>query len=163
MQMWYQGLSSREQYIVVFGGITLIALLFWAFIWQPLAERHTLLKAQVQQKQEDFVWMQQASLQALQLQAQQQSAAKANNMKSNENPQLLVDRLLKRFNLDEASPSLKPKGTQGVQLRLKVAPFDRFVRFLETLEQKHGLVIDHFSIRPAKEVGMANISVSLRR
>ncbi|MGV6808863.1 MAG: type II secretion system protein GspM [bacterium] len=163
MQAWYQGLSSREKYIVLYGGIILIAVLYWAFVWEPIAERHQQLAAQVQQKQEELIWMQQASLQALQLQALQQNGHQPQSAKSNENPQLVVDRLLKRFRLDQASPSLQPKGTQGIQLSLKLAPFDRFVRFLETLEQKHGLVIDHFSIRPAKEVGMANISVSLRR
>lgn len=163
MQAWYQGLSSREKFIVLYGGIILIAVLFWAFVWEPIAKRHKQLETQMLQKQEELIWMQQASLQALQLQALQQNGNQAQQTKSNENPQLVVDRLLKRFNLDQASPSLQPKGAQGVQLSLKLAPFDRFVRFLETLEQKHGLIINHFSIRPAKEVGMANISVSLHR
>lgn len=163
MQAWYNALSSREKQTLLIGGILLTALLFWTFVWQPVQDEHHKLTRQVEQKQALVQWMQQASQQVKQLQTKGSSNTPANVKKRQGNPQIIVDKALKQFKLDQASPSLKSKGKDGVKLSLKSAPFNTFISFLQTLETKHGLQIDDFSIRPSKTEGAADISVSLSR
>lgn len=162
MQAWYDALSAREKQTLFIGGILLVALLFWAFVWQPLQDEHEKLTTQLEQQTELVQWMQQASQQVKQLQTQG-GTNRSGVIKIRGNPQIVVDKALKQFKLDQASPSLKSKGSNGVKLNLKEAPFNIFISFLQNLEKQHGLQIDDFSIRPAKTEGTADISVSLSR
>jgi len=163
MQVWYDSLSAREKQTLFIGGILLIGLLFWAFVWQPLQDEHKKLTKQIEQQTELVQWMQQASQQVKQLQAQGGGANNSGVIKIRGNPQIVVDKALKQFKLDQASPSLKSKGKDGVKLSLKEAPFNIFISFLQNLEKQHSLQIDDFSIRPTKTEGTADISVSLSR
>ena len=57
LQIWWHGISPREQRLVaVGGGILLLGLCYWV-IWQPVANRIDERERQVANQQQTLAWL----------------------------------------------------------------------------------------------------------
>ena len=55
----FNNLSLRERMILIFAAFALVVLSFHAFVWQPLIDDATSYQEQLEQEQDDLLWIQQ--------------------------------------------------------------------------------------------------------
>lgn len=160
MKNWYNSLSARERNLVVYGSILSAIILFWMLVAKPLYNKHNKLTNTIQNKTSALELMQGQSVQVKQLQ-QQISANKT--PKTSGNPQQLVERSLQTWRLKPALGRMQSQGSNAVRLTLKDANADRFMRFLDDLENKYALAVESLSMTADKESGLADIRLTVKR
>ena len=57
LQSWWQGITAREQRLVVAGSILLLVGLFYWSVWHPLDNRIAERERQVQNQQQTLAWL----------------------------------------------------------------------------------------------------------
>ncbi|HIP81212.1 MAG TPA: type II secretion system protein M [Leucothrix mucor] len=160
MKNWYNSLSARERNLVFYGSILSAIILFWLLVAKPLYNKHNKLTKMIQNKTSALELMQGQSVQVKRLQ-QQNSANKA--PKTSGNPQQLVERSLQTWRLKPALGRMQSQGSNAVRLTLKDANADRFMRFLDDLENKYALAVENLSMTADKESGLADIRLTVKR
>ena len=63
IQQYYQSLNAREQKIVWIAAPLIILMILWLAIINPQLQKHQQLSQQLEKKQADWLWMQQAAAQ----------------------------------------------------------------------------------------------------
>lgn len=160
MKAWYNSLTPRERNLVTYGSIVAGLILFWLLIGKPLYGKHGKLSRDIQNKSNALELMKGQSLQIKQLR-------KNNNANTNSNvtgnPQQLVEKALQTWRLKPALQRMQSQGADSVRLTLKDANADRFMRCLHELENKYALSIENLSMTADKELGLADIRLTVKR
>ena len=160
MNNWYNSLSSRERAIVTYGSVVVSLVLLWLLAIKPLYQKQIKLEKVITQQKSTIATMQKQSIEIKQL----QQGAKKPKKASSQNPQQLIERSLQTWRLKTSLERMQAQGNNGVRLSLKNANADRVMRFLNEVEQKHGLSISNMSVESAKkEVGLADFRLTIKR
>ncbi len=160
MKNWYNTLTARERNLVVYGSIISALILFWLLIANPLYSKHKTLSREIQDKRNALTLMQAQSEQIKRLRAQ-----KASNQSKGfkGNPQQLVEKALQTWRLKPALQKMQSQGEKAIRLSLKNANADRFMRFLQDLEDKYALSIDTMAITADKESGLVDVRLTVKQ
>lgn len=160
MRSWFNSLSPREQNLVSYGSIAVIAVLLWLLGIKPLYDNQIKLNKAIKVQKSSLANMQKQSVEIKQLQQQKTVAPKSTN---NQNPQQLIDRSLQTWRLKTVLERMQSQGSNGVRLILKNANANRVMRFLHELEAKHSLSINNMAIdRDNKEPGFADFRLTIK-
>jgi general secretion pathway protein M len=149
---WYAGLQSREQRMVLIGGILVGLLIVFGGIVLPLDSAVSSAVKTADTRREDLAWMR---VNAPEISAGGASLAPD----TGEAPVVLVDRLGREAGLRNAMRGTQPSGT-GVRVQLEAAPFDTLIAWLATLEERHGLAIDSISVDRTAKPGLVNANIT---
>jgi len=160
MSSWFNSLSSREQNLVSYGSIAVIAVLVWLLGVKPLYDNQIKLNKAIKVQKSSLADMQKQSIEIKQLQQQNTVTPKTT---SNQNPQQLIDRSLQTWRLKTVLERMQSQGSNGVRLILKNANANRVMRFLHELETKYSLSINNMSIDSGnKEPGFADFRLTIK-
>ncbi len=149
---WYSGLQTREQRLVLFGGIAVAVLVLFGAILLPLESAVSAAVQERDTKRADLAWMN-SNLPEIRA----GSATLAPD--TGEAPMVLVDRIGREAGLGTAMRGTQPSGA-GVRVQLEAAPFDTLVTWLATLEERHGLAIESISVDRAARPGLVNANIT---
>jgi len=155
MKQWFMMLSSREKTLVSVAAVIVPLLLFWLIVLQPMMSKHTLLNAQIQDRTQ---LLQKAQLQRTQIKKLQSSGGKPVNRG---NPQQKVESALRTWRLRSSLGVMNAPNSRTVRLNLRGAKADNIMRFLFDIETKYGLAVKNLSLKPTKDIGHANASLTL--
>jgi len=160
MSSWFNSLSPREQALVSYGSIAVLAILVWLLAIKPLYNNQIKLKKAIEIQKASLATMQKQRIEIKELQQQKTVAPKTTG---NQNPQQLIDRSLQTWRLKTVLERMQSQGSNGVRLILKNANADRVMRFLHELESKHSLTIDNMAIdSDNKEPGFADFRLTIK-
>ncbi len=162
MKAWFLALSERERYLLVIGGIVLLAVVLWFYAWTPLLKYKQRLQEDVQAAAEDLTSLQQAQAQIASLQA---AAASQQPVDTTTGVQLLIAPVLQKYQLDQAGVLVRSeaKGKDGVNVKLENAQFDQLVNFLGELETQYAIYVTSMALVPADAPGLAGVQLTLER
>jgi general secretion pathway protein M len=152
LMTWYSGLQTREQRLVLFGGIAVAVLVLFGAILLPLESAVSAAVQERDTKRADLAWMN-SNLPEIRA----GSATLAPD--TGEAPMVLVDRIGREAGLGTAMRGTQPSGA-GVRVQLEAAPFDTLVTWLATLEERHGLAIESISVDRAARPGLVNANIT---
>lgn len=147
MKAWFDSLAPREQHLLIVASVVLLVLLLYLGAWEPLEKRVDALRASTAQQESVLVWMRGAEQEIRQLRA---TAGNRVQAPSGQSMLSLVDRTARSGRLGPALKRVQPDGQQRVGVWLEDASFDDIMRWLETLETRHG-VMPVTSVFEAKE------------
>ena len=154
MKFDYDTLAPREQKMVKFGAIALVAILIFGVLL-PLDSSVTKARTRISQKQQDLVWMKGvAPFLAAQVPAH-------NN--NGESLIVIVDRSARESGLGKSLAGTDPSGAGGIQVRLEKAPFDAVIGWLSRLSQQNGIGVDGATIDGAGAPGLVNAAIVLKQ
>jgi general secretion pathway protein M len=157
MRAWWDGLAARERGIVaIAGGVLLLALLF-LFVLEPALERRADLRAQLQQLVNEHAWME-AQAPAVRARAATPGAAQVTRPGSS--PLGVVDVSARAAGLGPALRRVRPL-ERGVEAELEGAAYTALLRWLGTLETRHGLRVESLSIDRGSEPGRVNAQLRI--
>lgn len=155
MRAWWEGLAARERRIVAFAaGIVLLAVAF-LFVLEPALERRADLRAQLQQLVNEYAWME-AQAPAV---AARTTSGSTPSARTGTSPLGVVDVSARAAGLGPALRRVRPLET-GVEVELEAAPWTALLRWMGTLESRHGLRIETLSLDRGGESG--NVNAQLR-
>lgn len=153
MKDWFANLQPRERMLVGGGGTVALLIVLWLAVISPLLDRSAELRASVERKQRLLV-----------------DLGRVAGMQESRNPRtgtaqqtlyVLVDSTAKEHGLQ--LPRTRQDGPDGVNVTLQNAPYDALMDWLITLETEHSVRVESASIAGAREQGLVNGQVFLRR
>lgn len=155
LQLWFNGLESRERLLVsigvVVGGLTLLYLL----IWEPVAKAHLHREA-------DLVTSRQLANRIERLTGQANNNASGG---SSRGLSLLsaVDQASKSGTLNKPLSRIQPEGDTEVKIWIEAVSFDALVRWIDQLHQHDGIVVRAAQIEKDATSGLVSAQLSLVR
>lgn len=153
LKAWYFGLEPRERWIVSVGAVAAVIIILWWSLIKLGAEMETLRTA-VDTKQRLLIDV--ARVEAT------QAPGVANNPETNNQPlYLVVDKTAPAYGLQQ--PRTRMNGPNGVDVTVQNASFDALMAWLVALHDMYGVDVETFSIVNAREPGLVNGSLLLRR
>jgi general secretion pathway protein M len=115
------------------------------------------LSRQVHEQQKLLSWMQGTAAEIRQLSVQKT----APHRNSDISLLSLVDRTIKRQQLNAYLSRLEPQGSNKVQIWFKQVPFDSLIRWLQQLENQHNIAIVTISAQKQASPGTVDTRVVL--
>ena len=157
MKQWFMMLSSREKTIVSIAAVLVPLLLIWLLLLQPMLKERAALSDQIKDRTEilEKVRLQSAQIKIL------QTNGKRNTQVSRGNHQQKVESALRTWRLRPNLGVMSAPNTRTVKLNLRDAEADNIMRFLFDVETKYGFAVKEASLKPTKDIGKANASLTL--
>jgi type II secretory pathway component PulM len=157
MKQWFMMLSSREKTIVSIAAILVPLLLLWLLLFQPMLKESALLSSQIKDR---TAILEKVRLQSAQIKMLQSNGQRNKNI-SRGNHQQKVESALRTWRLRPNLGVMSAPNTRTVKLNLREAEADNIMRFLFDVETKYGFAVKEASLKPTKDVGRANASLTL--
>lgn len=158
MTGWWTQLSDRDRRVLLVGGVLACVLLAWAFIWQPLQVRRSLLVEQLDNAHRDlaFVRVGEAEVERL-----RNSGVQSRADRQGKSLLALADLTARGANLDGVLKRLEPVGSRSVRATFEFAAFDSIVAWLEGLSRDYGIKVSDFSSDRVDATGLVNARITL--
>lgn len=154
LEHYWQRLSDREKLLLVIGGCFVVLLILYLFLLEPLQKNLEIKVADVEQKQNDILWMEQ------QLPLIQQLRQKNPVLIREDNRPLpaLVEQTLGQFKLREVTDRIVPE-ENTVQIWMNRAPFEILLNWINSIG-KVGVTVNKIDIIPHED-GLGNVNLTL--
>ena len=152
LRAWYDGLQTREQRMVLYGGVALALIILFGGILLPLQSAVSDVLSRNETKRQDLVWMR-ANV------AEVRASGNIVPADSSDPPVVVVDRVGRAAGLTDSLRGTQPNGN-GVRVQLEGAPFDTVIGWVATLDQRYGLSIESISIDRTVKPGLVNASIT---
>jgi general secretion pathway protein M len=150
IQQYYQSLNAREQKIVWIAAPLIVLMILWLAIINPQLQKHQQLSQQLEKKQADWLWMQQA---AAQLKGQPAGLEAV----SSDDLRRVATRL---FAQQKITLSRIQNGRDNeLSLWADQVVFDQLLNVLQALQQQ-GISINSLQLTPT-EPGRVNMRLTL--
>ncbi len=158
MNAWWQSLAPRDRRMLQIGSALVVAMLFWALLFEPLQTSRSALVGSVAQAEADLVYMQAASQQLASL----HSGGSASVFERGGRSLLaLADASAREAQLANALKRVEPVSAGRVSVWLEAASFDATANWLEQLHQRYGVRSEDFSISRGAGTGLVDVRVVL--
>lgn len=153
---WYAGLAARDQRILRFGAMAVVAiLLIWIFL--PLQRALGAARQHVADQQADLEWMNRV---APTLAAAGPGLAAATA--TAESLVVLIDSSARESGLGQALTGSQPAGNGAMRVTFENADFNLLSGWLSRLSAQHGVRVEAASVTATSSPGMVNASVQMR-
>lgn len=160
MRAWWYSLAPRERQALTVGVIGAGLLLFYFLAWEPPRQAASDLHARITETRADLAWMQRAAPR-LKAAVEGDGAPDTGQPTTERALYALADETARAAGLGEALTDIQPGGERRVRVNLQGAVFDDMIRWLATLRNQHGLVVDTASIRRGDAAGRVNAQLVL--
>jgi general secretion pathway protein M len=158
MRAWWDNLAAREQRITAVAALVLLLALVFLFVIEPGLERRKALTSQLQDMVNEQAWM---GAQAPAVRARAQAAPAGSPAARTGGSALgVVDVSARAAGLGTALRRVRPQES-AVEAELEGAPYTALMRWLATLESRHGLRIVSLSIDQGSEPGRVNAQLRI--
>jgi len=154
MKAWFFGLQQRERAIVVVGAVAAAIIVLWGLVLKPLGDITAELRTSVELKQRLLA-------EVTRVEAAQPGAVAENLQGRNQTLLVVVDTTAAAHGLGH--PRTQQNGPSGINVTLQSASFDSLVAWFVTLRSTYGVDVETASFNSAREPGLVNGQVSLRR
>ena len=154
MKAWFFGLQPRERWIVIGGAAAAAAIVLWGLVLKPMGDKTADLRASVETKQRLLAEVTRAEAVA--------PGSVVTNLEARDQTLLVVvGRTAKDHGLGE--PRTRQNGPSGIDVILQDASFDALLGWFVTLRGTYGVDVETAQFLTAREPGLVNGQVTLRR
>ncbi|MGF1725848.1 type II secretion system protein M [Photobacterium nomapromontoriensis] len=151
MKAWWIGLNSREQRLVLVGGISLlIAGLYWG-IWQPLAHSADNAERRLQSERQLLGWVTTKADEITALRGTTGSTGSVSDKGLNQ----VINETTRRFRIELIR--MQPR-SEAVQVWVKPLPFNTLINWLAFLRDEHGIDAQFLDISKTDQAGMVEVN-----
>jgi type II secretory pathway component PulM len=155
MKAWFANLEPRERLIFMIGSIAALLIIAWAFVLKPLRAGTAELREAVATKQELLVGL--GRVEGLQGQGVESAPADQAELSL----VVLVDRTAQERGL--TLPRKRQEGQDALNVTIQNTSADALFGWLISLEATHSVSVESGSISGARELGLVNGQLTLRR
>jgi type II secretory pathway component PulM len=154
MKAWFANLEPRERLIFVIGSVAALLIIGWSFVLKPLREATADLRDAVATKQELLVGL-----------GRVEGLSGVDPVPAADQAELSIVVLVDRTARDRGLtlPRQRPDGQDGVNVTIQNTSADALFGWLISLDATHSVSVESGSISGAREQGLVNGQLSLRR
>jgi general secretion pathway protein M len=161
VRAWIDRLTARERLALLLGGVLLVAVLIFAFLWQPFAARHARVSQVVTEQRALLEWMTRS---AAGLEARRsESALPTRGLAEGQSLLGLVDATARAAGLAGQVTRVQPEGADGVRVWMDRVSFDRLILWLARLEAEAGVQTESVTVEATDRPGEVNARLGLKR
>jgi len=154
LKTWYFGLQERERWIVSIGFLAGVIIIVW-WSMTRLGNEMATLRTSVETKQRLLVDVQR-------IEAQQPSPGGANDRRGTEQTLVVIIDATARSN-GLGSPRTTQNGPNGINVTIQGLSFDAVMGWLIALHGTYGIDVETGQLVKAREQGLVNGQLLLRR
>jgi general secretion pathway protein M len=154
MKAWFLSLQDRERWILAGGAGAALVIMLWWLVLLPLSDGSADLREVVTDKQRLLVDLRRAEAIA------PDAGARGGNA-GGQSLVVLVDSTAQAFGL--ALPRTRPDGPAGINVSFQGVSFDALLAWLIELDGTHSVRVESASFSSARERGLVNGQLFLRR
>ena len=141
IKKYWQQLESREQFILMGGGVIVVLILLYALIWQPWHKSIESMQKSIQTMRSDLVWVRQY---APIIKSGGQGVNK-NTKGSDQSLLSVIESTAKRGKVHTAIQQMTPSSENKVRVVLEDANFNHWVKWIEVLSAQYGVAVEQAS------------------
>ncbi|MEN8131500.1 MAG: type II secretion system protein M [Pseudomonadota bacterium] len=160
MKSWWLSLQPRERLTLASAAVFIVLALMYLLAVEPFVKQRANMTQRIQAKQQELIWMQQASQQVKQLRAPSPGTKRVSG---NRSLLSVVDSSARRQNIRKPIQRIEPEGNNGVRLWIQNANFDILVRWLGSLNTEYGVEVVRATISRTDKPGRVDSRLSLQR
>lgn len=153
MKAWFFGLQPRERWIVAIGGAVGVVIIAWGFVVAPLRADAARLRTSVDAKQRLLV-------DVARIEGEQPSLVRRPDG-AQQTLAVLIESTAVSHGLNP--PRTRANGPSGVDVTIQSASFDALAAWLVVLHSTYGVDVETASFTSAREPGLVNGQLLLRR
>lgn len=158
LNAWWRAREPRERQILVVGALVAALMLGWALLYKPLTDARASLVQGNQRLAADLASMR-ANAARLRSGVVDGDAARE---RAGRSLLALVDAGIRDIGLGAGLKRIEPAGDGRVRLRLEAVPFDPLAGWLETVAQRHGVIVAEMAATATEYVGQVDIQLVLQ-
>ena len=159
VKLWWENLSERDRRVLTIGGIISIILIIYLFIWNPLANAVVNQKTDIKKQQSLLHYLQQS---AIKIQTFRASGVSATT-KTSEALLTLIETSLSSQQLSGFLQQVQQPQDNQAELTFERAPFDKLMRWLQTLWSTQGVSATTFSATRLSVMGTVDVVMTLKK
>jgi len=150
-------LNPRERIIVVGGAVSLLIMVIYLFVWEPLLEKQVALNASIKSQQDVHQWMLKSAAEVRLLKGSgKQKTLSSSAMQS------VINRTAKSALPGALIKRIEKNRQQGVQVWIEQVAFDDMMKWLGGLQQKNGIQVASLISERTNQIGRVNIRLVLK-
>ncbi|MEO0423706.1 MAG: type II secretion system protein GspM [Pseudomonadota bacterium] len=155
MKEWFEGLETRERWVLVIGSIIAVISILYGGIISPLYGAVDKHQASVREHTQLLQW----------IQANQGRATTRGNGGGGGGGSAVTElsRQVRSAGLQPYLEQSRPNGNNGVRAEFRNAPFDELMKLLGNLESGASLRVVDAAVQPGDIPGTGNFRVTLAR
>ncbi len=151
---WFTQQSERDQKILKFGSLSLLVIVFYLLILQPLTQGRVQLRKQVETAQQDLIYIKQGAARI----ANSGSASSGTNAQSTNQ---VVNSTARKHGITVTRMSPKKDNTQ-LGLWLDEVEFSKLLTWVDEIQNK-GLSIESIDINQSSNLGLVKATLTVSR
>jgi type II secretory pathway component PulM len=153
MKAWFFGLQQRERWIVAIGAAAAVVIIVWGFGMQLRSELASL-RASVDTKQRLLI-------DVARIEGELPATVVNDRQGRDQTLAVIVDNTARSHGLNPTR--VRANGPSGVDVSIQGGSFDALVAWLVALHGTYGVDVDTAQFTSAREPGLVNGQLSLRR
>lgn len=158
MKQWFSGLNSRERLIVSTGAISLLIMLLYLMVWEPLSSKRAQLQSSVEAQRNTYIWMQQAAVEVRKL------SGKSVGVKKHEGSMLgIINNSAKSALKGAILKRVEEDRQQGVRVWIEQVAFDDLIIWLGQIQQQYGIRVSSLVSERHSKPGRVDVRLILQR
>ena len=160
MTKWLANLQTRERRTLIFGAVSLVAIVGYLFVFEPFMEEREQLINRVQTQRALRAYMEQAALEAKSLRA---NAGGANKKSGAQRGTLLavVSKTSRSGGIKESMKRITPEGNKKARLWFENVSFDKMIAWLTTINRSNGIKAENINITAEDTPGSVRVKLTL--
>lgn len=151
---WTQ-LAPREQRLISWGGSGLLLALLYVYAWQPLNAERLKLRANLPQLRAD------AALMATQAEEAQHLRQNVQRLPASSPIKAAIQQAMNESGEAIPSAQITQSDDHHANISISVIPFDRWVSWLNLMQQKQHIRLDSCRIEALPQAGMIQLQAVL--
>jgi type II secretory pathway component PulM len=148
------GLQPRERWIVAVGAAAAVVIIVWGFVVSPMRAESARLRTSVDTKQRLLIDVQR-------LEAEQPPPGGTGPQGVEQTLVVIIDDTARSHGL--GSPRTRQNGPNGIDVTIQSASFDALMAWLIVLHGTYGIDVETGQLVKAREPGLVNGQLLLRR
>ncbi|HEX7047504.1 MAG TPA: type II secretion system protein M [Gammaproteobacteria bacterium] len=156
LQRFY-ALEARERQFLIGGAIALVIIIFFLAVVQPLVQYRESVAEDVTRQRALVSWMQ-GAVDVLRKRGPAEAAVDTSGSLL-----ALADTSARAAGLANAMRRIQQEGDDAVRMRLESASFDALILWLDTLQNRYGVIASEMTVDRADAAGRVNASITLTR
>lgn len=146
-------LSERDRLMLGLGSVFCVFYLYYLILYAPLDKAVHNARQQLAEKQATKLWMEQ-------VRGDYKAQNKTEEISSNQLLSLLAG-LLKSASFKSYPYQLQQTGSHDIQLTFDEVPFNEFMRFIRTLNEKYAFFVKQWLIERTSTPGVVKLSITI--
>jgi general secretion pathway protein M len=158
MKNWFLSLTQRERLMVQAAASVMFVFIFYLLVINPISTSYSKNKKNVANAMQTLEWMRAASVEVKQLRG---GRVLPNQKQGKQFILSTVDSSAKKSGLGGVMKREQPEGDSGVRVWFENAAFDDLIKWLATIESKHGLLVNEINVEQTESTGLVNARIFL--